>query len=90
MPESASRACTTLSSGADVARDLGYKVGNEIVISHGLTSADFADHDDKPFTVVGIFDRTGTPVDRTVHVDLAGIEAIHVDFRDGSRSGCAA
>lgn len=73
--------------GADVARDLGYKVGNEIVISHGLTSADFADHDDKPFTVVGIFDRTGTPVDRTVHVDLAGIEAIHVDFRDGSRSG---
>ncbi len=73
--------------GADVARDLGYDVGDEIVVSHGLTSADFAGHDDKPFTVVGIFDRTGTPVDRTVHVSLAGIEAIHVDWIDGSRSG---
>ena len=73
--------------GADVARDLGYEIGDEIIISHGLTSADFAEHDDKPFTVVGILDRTGTPVDRTVHVSLAGIEAIHVDFQDGSRSG---
>ena len=73
--------------GADVARDLGYELGDEIIISHGLTSADFAGHDDKPFTVVGILDRTGTPVDRTVHVSLAGIEAIHVDWQDGSRSG---
>lgn len=73
--------------GADVARELGYEVGDEIIISHGITTADFAAHDDKPFTVVGIFDRTGTPVDRTVHVSLAGIEAIHVDFQDGSRSG---
>jgi len=73
--------------GADVARDLGYEVGDEIIISHGLASADFAGHDDKPFTVVGVLDRTGTPVDRTVHVSLAGIEAIHVDWVDGSRSG---
>lgn len=73
--------------GADVARDLGYEIGDEVIISHGLTSADFAGHDDKPFTVVGIFDRTGTPVDRTVHVSLAGIEAIHVDFQDGGRTG---
>ena len=73
--------------GADVAKGLGYEIGDEIVISHGLTSADFAGHDDKPFTVVGIFDRTGTPVDRTVHVSLAGIEAIHVDWQEGSRSG---
>lgn len=73
--------------GADVARDLGYEIGDQIIISHGLASADFAGHDDKPFTVVGIFDRTGTPVDRTVHVSLEGIDAIHVDWQDGSRSG---
>lgn len=73
--------------GADVANELGYEVGDEIVISHGLVSVDFADHDDKPFTVVGILDKTGTPVDRTVHVSLAGIEAIHVDWKDGGRSG---
>lgn len=72
--------------GADVANELGYEVGDEIIISHGLVSVDFADHDDKPFTIVGIFDKTGTPVDRTVHVSLAGIEAIHVDWQSGSRS----
>ncbi len=72
--------------GADVARSLDYEVGDEITLSHGLVSADFADHDDKPFTVVGIINKTGTPVDRTVHVSLAGIEAIHVDWQDGSRS----
>ncbi len=73
--------------GADVARSLGYEIGDEIILSHGLVSADFADHDDKPFTVVGILDKTGTPVDRTVHVSLAGIEAIHIDWQGGGRSG---
>lgn len=72
--------------GADVAKTLDYKIGDEVVISHGLASADFANHDDKPFTVVGILDRTGTPIDRTVHVSLAGIEAIHLDWQDGARS----
>lgn len=73
--------------GADVARDLDYEIGDEIIISHGLVSVDFADHADKPFTVVGILDKTGTPVDRAVHVSLAGIEAVHVDWQGGSRSG---
>ncbi len=73
--------------GADVANELGYSIGDEITIAHGLVSADFAEHDDKPFTVVGIFEKTGTPVDRTVHVSLAGIEAIHVDWQDGGRTG---
>ncbi len=72
--------------GADVARSLGYNVGDQIVLSHGLVSADFADHDDKPFTVVGILGKTGTPIDRTVHVPLSGIEAIHLDWDDGGRS----
>lgn len=72
--------------GADVARDLDYAIGDEIVIAHGLVSADFNLHDDKPFTVTGILDKTGTPVDRTVHVTLEGIEAIHVDWSDGARS----
>ncbi len=72
--------------GADVANELGYSIGDQITIAHGLVSADFAEHDDKPFTVVGILDKTGTPVDRTVHVSLAGIEAIHVDWQGGGRS----
>jgi len=72
--------------GADVAKKLGYKVGDKIILSHGLVSANFAEHDDKPFTVVGILNKTGTPIDQTVHVSLAGIEAIHIDWKDGARS----
>ena len=41
-------------------------------------------HDDKPFQVVGILARTGTPVDATVHIRLDGMEAIHADWRGGA------
>ncbi len=71
--------------GANVAQELGYRVGDPVVIAHGAGATSFMEHDDKPFTVVGILARTGTPVDRTVHVSLAGIEAIHVDWQQGAR-----
>jgi putative ABC transport system permease protein len=69
--------------GADVAAQLGSKVGDPIVIAHGLAS--FTKHNDKPFQVSGILEKTGTPVDRTVLISLKGIEAIHVDWRRGSK-----
>src|SRR6476661_9942436 len=71
--------------GADVAQALGYKVGDEIVVAHGVGSIWFVEHKDKPFHVSGILAKTGTPVDRTVHVSLEAIEAIHVDWRTGAR-----
>ncbi len=71
--------------GADVAAELGYKTGDKIVVAHGLGSVSFLEHDDKPFRVSGILAKTGTPVDRTVHVSLAAIEAIHVDWQSGAR-----
>lgn len=69
--------------GAEVAATLGYAVGDPIVVSHGLAS--FTHHDDQPFRVAGIIDRTGTPVDRTVIVSLQAIEAIHVDWQSGAQ-----
>lgn len=69
--------------GAEVAATLGYKVGDPIVVSHGLAS--FTEHDDQPFRVAGIIDRTGTPVDRTVIISLEAIEAIHVDWQSGAQ-----
>jgi putative ABC transport system permease protein len=71
--------------GADVARELGHRVGDDLIVAHGAVDADFTQHDDKPFRVVGILRRTGTPVDRTVHVTLAGLEAIHLDWQAGMR-----
>jgi len=73
--------------GADVAQALDYQLGSEIIIAHGLVSTDFAAHDDKPFSLTGILAKTGTPVDRTVLISLEGIEAIHVDWQGGARSG---
>jgi len=71
--------------GADVAKALGYERGDPIVVAHGLGAEGFSKHDDKPFTVTGILERTGTPVDRTVHISLGGIEAIHIDWKGGAR-----
>jgi len=72
--------------GAEVAKQLGYKVGSKIVVAHGLGNVSFAEHDDKPFTVVGVLERTGTPIDRTVHVSLEAITAIHVDWQSGMQA----
>jgi len=69
--------------GADVAATLGYKDGDEIVVAHGAGSVSFIQHQDKPFRVSGILHKTGTPADRTLHVSLEAIEAIHVDWQSG-------
>ncbi|OQX34188.1 MAG: peptide ABC transporter permease [Candidatus Sedimenticola endophacoides] len=70
--------------GAEVAEALGYRLGDALVIAHGAKDVSFARHEDKPFKVAGILERTGTPVDRTVHVSLEAIEAIHVDWQSGA------
>lgn len=69
--------------GSDVARSLGYQLGEQLILAHGLGSTSFSQHDDKPFRVVGILAPTGTPVDQTLHVSLEGIEAIHIGWQNG-------
>lgn len=71
--------------GAEVAAKLHYKVGDQITLSHGTGSNHLQAHDDKPFTVTGILQRTGTAVDRTVHIRLDAMEAIHLDWQGGTR-----
>lgn len=73
--------------GADVAQSLGYQVGSQIIIAHGISDVGFSRHDNLPFTVVGILAPTGTPVDKTVHVSLEAIEAIHVGWESGANLG---
>ena len=69
--------------GADVAQQLGYRLGQRLVLRHGSGALDSADHDEMPFTVVGILARTGTPVDRSVHIRLEGMQALHIDWIAG-------
>lgn len=69
--------------GAQVARELGYDLNSKITLAHGLGGTSFVNHDDLPFTVVGILKPTGTPVDRSVFVSLGAIEAIHTGWQSG-------
>ena len=71
--------------GSEVAQRLGYRLGQRIVVTHGMTSSQgILDHEDKPFTVVGILRPTRTPVDRSVYITLEGIEAMHIDWKQGA------
>lgn len=83
--------------GAEVARKMGYGLGQSITLGHGMHdhghdhdhsqegSGGAADeHVDKPFKVVGILAPTGTPVDRSVQVSLQALEAIHLDWVAGT------
>jgi putative ABC transport system permease protein len=69
--------------GAEVAERLGYRLGDKLTLSHGGGEMPGAEHADKPFTVVGLLQRTGTPVDRTLHISLQAMEAIHLDWVAG-------
>ena len=69
--------------GAEVAAALGYQLERDIVLAHGVARVSLTHHDDKPFRVVGILARTGTPVDRTLHIPLTGMQALHIDWRNG-------
>jgi len=73
--------------GADVARSLNYTIGSEMIIAHGISDVGFSRHENTPFKVVGILAPTGTPVDKTVHVSLEAIEAIHVGWESGANLG---
>ena len=69
--------------GADVAERLGYRVGQRLTLSHGDGAFAANEHADKPFTVVGVLARTGTPVDRSLHISLEAMQAIHLDWAAG-------
>jgi putative ABC transport system permease protein len=72
--------------GAQVARSLEYRVGNKLVLEHGVAEVNIEDHSDKPFRIAAVLSPTGTEVDRTVYVSLAAITAMHLDWRGGSRA----
>jgi putative ABC transport system permease protein len=76
--------------GGAVAQELNLHLHDSLVVAHGAVDVDSARHTDKPFRVVGVLRKTGTPVDRTVHVSLAGLEAIHLNWQSGMRASAGA
>lgn len=70
--------------GSEVAAQLKYEIDESIVVAHGTGKVALVEHDQQPFKVSGILKPTGTPVDRAIHVSLEGIEAMHIDWRNGA------
>jgi putative ABC transport system permease protein len=63
--------------GSEVAKTLKYEVGDSITITHGVADLQNQNHKGHYFKITGILSPTGTPVDRSIHIPLEGIEVIH-------------
>jgi len=63
--------------GAQVAARHGLSVGDRLGLTHGRSDGLAPDHADQPFTVVGVLQATGAPIDRNVIISLQGFEALH-------------
>lgn len=81
----ASKGIFDVTLGSEVAKRLKYKIEQNIVLSHGVSGdgPNVYEHADKPFKVVGILAPTHTPVDWSLYITLEGMEAIHIDWKDG-------
>jgi putative ABC transport system permease protein len=73
----APQAGNEIAIGSEVASRLGYRIGSPVTLSHGVAAVSFAQHEAHPFTVVGVINRTFTPIDRALYVTLTGLEAMH-------------
>ena len=69
--------------GSRAASELAYQLGDSLVLSHGMADTSFTHHDELPFNVVGILERSGTPIDNALFVSLEAIDAIHDDEYGG-------
>lgn len=70
----------TVVIGSKVAQELGYGLGKRITISHGVGDVSFEEHTQMLFEITGILKPTGTAVDRSLHVSLEGLEAVHAGW----------
>ncbi|MDE0624598.1 MAG: ABC transporter permease [Bryobacterales bacterium] len=66
--------------GSAVAAELGRGLGDALVVAHGVQEHALLEHEDAPFDVVGVLERTNTPLDRTVFITLEGVEAMHEEY----------
>lgn len=69
--------------GSEVAKKFKHKVGDPIVISHGISAQAILSHDNTLFKIIGIMKPTSTPLDTGVYITLQGMEAIHFGWETG-------
>jgi len=69
--------------GATAAMKLGIKIGDTFFSSHGISGAGHS-HDEKPFTVVGIFKPTGAAIDNLIFTNIETVWLSHEDEPSGA------
>lgn len=64
--------------GYEMAKKQNLSVGQKLILSHGTGEGpSLHNHNDHPFFISGILQKTGTPIDRAAFITLAGMEQIH-------------
>ena len=63
--------------GSDVSKKYGYQLGQKLYLSHGMSEQSLANHHRRPFIISGILKKTGTPVDKTLHIQLSAMDSLH-------------
>ena len=69
--------------GAQVARKYHYNVGDKLVLGHGLGAVSFIRHDREQFSITGILEATGLPLDKTLLVSLRSLAKMHHQWQPG-------
>jgi putative ABC transport system permease protein len=64
-------------AGAKVAKELNLKLGQTFTSTHGLDAENEHTHEEDIFTVVGILEPTGRPIDLLLVTDLQSIWLVH-------------
>ncbi|GLS89892.1 hypothetical protein GCM10007916_09590 [Psychromonas marina] len=68
--------------GSDVAKKLNYKVGDNVVMTHGGGEIDGHDHDNIPYFISAILTSSFTAIDQTLIISLEAMEAMHTEHND--------
>lgn len=69
--------------GAEVARETGLKLGDEILSTHGLTTESAShDHEASPLQIVGILEATGRVIDRVIVTGVETVWFVHEPHHD--------
>ena len=68
--------------GAEVAARTGHGLGTTFSGAHGLGDRGGQAHDEHPYVVVGILQRTGTVLDRLVIANYQSVWAVHAGHHD--------
>lgn len=69
--------------GYNVAKDNGLSIGDKIVGSHGVSESSHS-HDNKPYIVVGILEKTHTAYDNTLFTKTESVWKTHEDHDEDS------